>query len=189
MKATLPSMKTRSAAVASARCDTGDDTTDGRTILKKAKRRTAQTPLNRTMSYKFQPLINRLVEKKGLEKADAEALYNDMLRFLYLCGTTAKTLAPSERIDLAWHEFLLFTREYQNFCRRMFGFFIHHNPRESGKRPVPSDGNSVIQDTLVAARAAFGDLSPNWDFPKSADFGCNYNCARCSTPSTSCDDA
>lgn len=155
---------------------------------KNRKHRTAKTPINRVMAYSFPPLIDRLVEKKGLERSDAEALYTDMLRFLYLCGTTEKTMAPSERIDLAWHEFLLFTRPYQAFCRRMFGFFIHHNPRESGKRPVPSEGASVIQDTLAAARAAFGELSGNWDFPKAADFTCNYNCARCSTPSTSCED-
>jgi hypothetical protein len=143
--------------------------------------RIAKTPVNRIMSYRFQPLIDRLVDKKGMVRSDAELLYIDMLRFLYLCGSTTKTMAPSEKIDLAWHEFLLFTREYQNFCQRMFGFFIHHNPRESGKRPSPASGVSVIQDTLAAGRAAFGTLSQNWEFTKAA------NCVKCSTPSTSCD--
>ncbi len=171
------------------RCDSGDDTTEGRTILKKKRARSAKTPLNKVMAYRFEPLIERLVEKKGMSLTEATALYEDTLRFLYLCGTTPRALAPSERIDLAWHEFLLFTREYQNFCRRMFGFFIHHNPRESGKRPKPDGASSVIKDTISAAKVTFGDLSANWDFPKPANFTCNYNCVNCSTPSTSCDDA
>jgi hypothetical protein len=149
----------------------------------KRKHRTADVPLNRVMAYRFEPLIVRLVEKKGFERAEAENLYTDMLRFLYLCGTVGKTLAPSERVDLVWHEFLLFTREYQNFCRSMFGFFVHHNPVESGKRPAPKKGKSVVATTLKAARETFGELSPNWNFPGAS----SYNCVKCSTPSTSCD--
>lgn len=150
-------------------------------------RRCQSIPLNRIMSYRFKPLIDRLVTKKGMRISEAEGLYKDMLRFLYLCGTVEKVLAPSERIDLAWHEFLLFTKEYQRFCSKMFGFFVHHNPRESGKRPAPRNGESVIRNTLDAAHESFGELSSNWEFPGVKSFGCNYNCARCSTPSTSCD--
>lgn len=153
------------------------------------RHRSRDVPLNRIMGYRFQPLIDRLVEKKGLKRREADDLYLDLMRFMFLCGTVRKVLAPSERIDLAWHEFLLFTKEYQRFCSRMFGFFIHHNPRESGKRPLPRNGESVIRNTLVAARKTFGDLSPNWQFPGVKSFGCNYSCARCSTPSTSCENS
>lgn len=156
-------------------------------VARRTKRRAP--PLNHVMAYRFQPLISRLVEKKGIPRGEAEGLYTDMLRFLFLCGTVSKVLAPSERIDLAWHEFLLFTKEYHRFCQRMFGFFIHHNPRESGKRPPPTNGESVIRNTLTFARATFGDLSANWEFPGVKAFGCNYNCARCSTPSTNCQTA
>ena len=149
--------------------------------------RTANVPLNKVMSYRFEPLINRLVEKKSLERMDAETLYVDMLRFLYLCGTDGKVLAPSERIDLAWHEFLLFTREYQRFCRSMFGFFVHHNPVESGKRPVTTASESPVSNTLTAARKVFGGLSKNWRYPGMKGAFCSgYNCAKCSTPSTNC---
>lgn len=163
------------------------DAADAKTVRAKTRRRISAVPLNKVMNYRFEPLIGRLVDKKGLLRQEAENLYTDMLRFMFLCGTVGKTLAPSERIDLAWHEFLLFTREYQRFCRSMFGFFVHHNPVESGKRPKPSEGSSVIKDTLAAGREAFGDLSANWEFPGASAFCSGYNCAKCSTPSTSCD--
>src|SRR6185436_10599288 len=187
---TKPNPKNANCQASCERCESFvKDAKDNRNTRAAKQRRTTKVPLNRLMSYRFEPLIARLVEKKALARKKAEDLYTDLLRFLFLCGTVGKTLAPSERIDLAWHEFLLFTREYQRFCRLMFGFFIHHNPVEAGKRPKPGSGKSVIKDTLEAAHAVFGDLSVNWSFPRVAAncLGGNYNCARCSTPSTSCD--
>jgi hypothetical protein len=35
---------------------------------------------------------------------------------------------PSRVADELWHEFILYTREYQRFCRRAFGGFMHHSP-------------------------------------------------------------
>ena len=38
---------------------------------------------------------------------------------------------PSKVVDAAWHEFILYTRLYQNFCQQAFGQFLHHTPVES----------------------------------------------------------
>jgi hypothetical protein len=35
---------------------------------------------------------------------------------------------PSQAADGLWHEFILFTRNYQNFCDDAFGRFLHHTP-------------------------------------------------------------
>ncbi len=35
---------------------------------------------------------------------------------------------PSKIVDVAWHEFILRTREYTNFCQRAFGAYLHHTP-------------------------------------------------------------
>lgn len=35
---------------------------------------------------------------------------------------------PSQVVDDLWHEFILYTRNYQVFCRRAFGRFLHHTP-------------------------------------------------------------
>lgn len=43
---------------------------------------------------------------------------------------------PSQVVDVAWHEFILFTREYANFCSKAFGRFIHHTPAEAMKSQV-----------------------------------------------------
>ena len=35
---------------------------------------------------------------------------------------------PSQVADDLWHEFILYTRNYDAFCRRAFGRFMHHTP-------------------------------------------------------------
>ncbi|MCK6388844.1 MAG: hypothetical protein L6Q65_14785 [Zoogloea sp.] len=37
---------------------------------------------------------------------------------------------PSQAVDVAWHEFILFTRGYQAFCSAVLGRFLHHTPAE-----------------------------------------------------------
>jgi hypothetical protein len=35
---------------------------------------------------------------------------------------------PSQIADDLWHEFILFTRNYEAFCTKAFGRFLHHTP-------------------------------------------------------------
>lgn len=35
---------------------------------------------------------------------------------------------PSHAVDKAWHEFILLTKNYADFCEKAFGKFLHHTP-------------------------------------------------------------
>ncbi|MBL8511476.1 MAG: hypothetical protein JNM52_07505 [Betaproteobacteria bacterium] len=35
---------------------------------------------------------------------------------------------PSQAADDLWHEFILYTRHYHDFCQKAFGGFLHHTP-------------------------------------------------------------
>jgi hypothetical protein len=35
---------------------------------------------------------------------------------------------PSQVVDDLWHEFILYTRDYDKFCKGAFGQFLHHTP-------------------------------------------------------------
>lgn len=43
---------------------------------------------------------------------------------------------PSQAVDEAWHEFILMTRSYHDFCRRTLGRFLHHVPAEAMRSPT-----------------------------------------------------
>ncbi|MGL4241661.1 MAG: glycine-rich domain-containing protein [Beijerinckiaceae bacterium] len=46
----------------------------------------------------------------------------------YLRGGRRNVSMPSEAADVLWHEFILYTKEYQAFCDKAFGQFLHHTP-------------------------------------------------------------
>ncbi|HEU4780115.1 MAG TPA: hypothetical protein VFS58_09555 [Steroidobacteraceae bacterium] len=46
----------------------------------------------------------------------------------YLKSGCQRVAMPSQAADDLWHEFILFTRDYQLFCDIAFGQFLHHTP-------------------------------------------------------------
>lgn len=67
------------------------------------------------------------------------ALVMDGLREYFLISLMANrrmVSMPSKVVDVAWHEFILFTKNYQQFCRAAFGRFLHHTPSEAMRTPT-----------------------------------------------------
>jgi hypothetical protein len=46
----------------------------------------------------------------------------------YLLSGRKPVSMPSQAADELWHEFILYTRQYQQFCNAAFGRFLHHAP-------------------------------------------------------------
>src|SRR5262245_56245792 len=90
--------------------------------------------------YLAEKLVNLRV---AATTAEAELLFDEVKRHLFLALTLQDRTLPifSRRIDEAWQQFILFTREYHDFCQRFAGHYLHHSPRESanggsGARPL-----------------------------------------------------
>lgn len=132
------------------------------------------------MAYSHPSLINRLQEKRQISEIEAEELFDDTKRFLYLCAESSVPMSPPPAIDDCWHHFILFTRDYARFCTEFFGVFLHHRPRYLND--PPADG-SHSTNSLVAAKRKFGKLSKNWDYPIEVTGNCDKcsNCERCSS--------
>ena len=113
------------------------------------------------MGFMFPDLIDRMVEKYGWTKTEAELVFEDTKRFLYLCGTGTQVVAPSPKIDEVWHNFILYTEDYLAFCKTQFGRFIHHRPRRKSDAPSKRD---LVHETLSLAQATFGHLSTAWNY-------------------------
>lgn len=115
------------------------------------------------LAYEFPDLVDRIGKEMSLPAGEAQALFKDILQFLYVCGThqsKRNPFYPPRLIDEAWHTFLLFTREYDAFCRFHFGVFIHHSPVTPSNRARHKDTPKNLVFPL--ARQIFGELSENW---------------------------
>lgn len=54
--------------------------------------------------------------------------YRELIRYLLAASQCREDLTPSAVVDDAWHNFILFTKLYEPWCKEHFGIFIHHVP-------------------------------------------------------------
>lgn len=70
--------------------------------------------------------------------------------FLMVLNNKGKSIAmPSQCVDVAWHEFILCTKDYATFCENAFGKFLHHTPTESMKSATEST-NGILNSWQFA---------------------------------------
>lgn len=76
-------------------------------------------------------LFKKLHEKRPEIDPRHHPLVARALRQFFLCHLKSGrqfVSMPSQVVDDLWHEFILYTRDYQRFCNRAFGAFMHHTP-------------------------------------------------------------
>ena len=92
----------------------------------------------------------------------------EVLRFLGLVASAEGRLTPSEMVDRGWHELILCTRTYSEFCQCHFGRMMHHEPGGD-----EGDNRRQFKETLRLYRAYFGAPPPRfWHEPESPCGAC-----------------
>ncbi|WEB43779.1 hypothetical protein MOV08_33900 [Streptomyces yunnanensis] len=122
-------------------------------------------------------LIQSVRESHWTELTDdlGERGVDQMLAFLATSAGTDTKLAPSLRVDLFWHAFVLLTKPYADFCAAL-GSFVHHVPVRGSHSPA--EGRAVLARTKEAIRAAGYQIDPEfWPSESSAD--CSADCSQC----------
>ncbi len=83
----------------------------------------------RAIDFNIHNVTSRYMEKFGVSQEIAELHERECKRYLFLCSKfRGEGLGMRGPVDDYWHTFLLFTKEYQSFCKGVAGFFIHHVP-------------------------------------------------------------
>lgn len=102
----------------------------------------------------FERLVARIIVDEQIERQLAERIMDQALAFLMACaGNPGKHLSPSKLIDIGWHTFILYTREYAAFCDKIAGYFIHHVP-EDEKTASTEPAEQALPRSVEAIRAA-----------------------------------
>jgi hypothetical protein len=86
------------------------------------------------------------------------------LREYFLVALTARrrmVSMPSKVIDVAWHEFILFTRSYQVFCLVTLGHFLHHTPSEAMRTPTRAQDGIKRAWRLSCKREGINPSTPS----------------------------
>lgn len=86
-----------------------------------------KTPLPEALFIKFKRLYPQYSDHEVLE------IESGLRDFFKLCILDKEHIIfmPSKCVDDLWHQFILFTNEYHDYCNKVFGNYLHHHPSVS----------------------------------------------------------
>lgn len=99
--------------------------------------------LEDVLKYRNERVVLSFLRGSALSRERAERLFLETLKWLWLCRVHELEASrgaidgiphhlaiypPMKLIDEMWHAFILCTAEYDEFCSRYLGSFIHHEP-------------------------------------------------------------
>ncbi len=84
-------------------------------------------------------VIERFAMRNDISIETSIRLHQIVVEFLDKEGTNS----PNPLIDEVWHEFILHTKIYKNFCIERYGKYINHNPTS-----MKSKGDGKILNLL-----------------------------------------
>ena len=76
-------------------------------------------------------LLDKLAKRRPQFDLKQRALVAHALRqffIVYLRANGRYVSMPSQAVDDLWHEFILYTKAYRDYCRQAFGRFFDHTP-------------------------------------------------------------
>lgn len=110
-------------------------------------------------------LDKRLSMKHGeLDPAQKQQVFDALADYFQLCRMTGgkrMVSMPSQVVDDAWHEFILFTRNYATFCQRGLGRFLHHIPAEAMTTPTLAQNGIKRAWRLACKREGINPKKPD----------------------------
>lgn len=102
------------------------------------------SPLSEVLKFTHQKVIESFARNHNVSEKKACLLFEDMLRYLWLSKkheldrihkkddpALAFQFVMHEEmrdIDNMWHNFILYTHDYIDFCNHYFGEYLHHIP-------------------------------------------------------------
>lgn len=109
--------------------------------------------LDQLLQYQNPAVLKLYIQNYPDNTLTAEQAFTETLKYLWLSKKHAIDLIenannddfPSQcfmprsmrEIDEMWHEFILFTKDYTEFCTRYFGEYMHHLPNIFDNMPRP----------------------------------------------------
>ncbi|WP_207925872.1 glycine-rich domain-containing protein [Actinocrispum wychmicini] len=102
--------------------------------------------------------------------------------FLKVCADNPDGhFRPSQEVDKGWHQFILNTVDYAEFCERVAGRFLHHVPDEfTPPRADHADTVAALAPTVAALEeAGFEVDSELWATASGRCSQCHSGCTNC----------
>jgi hypothetical protein len=124
-------------------------------------KRIKQNRLALLKDYDFPTSCYAAVQQRYLQLTaeQIELAFEQLRLFFEVClmysspSSSIPVAMPSKIVDSCWHAFICETREYQDFCKSMFGDFLHHDSKpDTSFRLVDLSVNDIKNDKNTTAQ-------------------------------------
>ncbi len=102
----------------------------------------------------------KIARKHGWKRSFALKAISEYKKFVYLGVVSNFHVTPSKIIDVVWHEHLLFTRAYRQFCEEVIAYQFDHNPELIPMADETGRFNAQYLDTIDFYVSEFGFKPP-----------------------------
>lgn len=128
--------------------------------------------------YPFAQVKEKLLLEGEIPPDAIDEAISEFRKYLLLVALGHKSVAMvSREVDTVWHTFILFTKDYAQFSKEAFGFFLHHQPSIPSQPIDPSSRQRFVD----AYHQEFGDLPKIWaaglESDPKGDGCCGEDCA------------
>lgn len=117
------------------------------------------------LDYQAPFLIEKLLKERIVDTAtEAELLFREVKRYIVLAYEDPSLVwrMHSLRVDEAWHQFILFTAQYVDYCQRFFGRYVHHAPSNAPASELAvSRPTASFSNFQARYRELFGEDLPD----------------------------
>jgi len=138
--------------------------------MNEVQSRPTRMPVDEVLRYSNPRVIERHLQDCHVSPETAARRFDGLKQFMLVAAVMPGRKVTSPDIDAMWHTFLLFTKDYRQFCTDYLGTFIEHEPFESAA-PWAYDR------TREQALALVGSLDKElWPLQGKAD--CSSGCGE-----------
>src|SRR3954465_5077392 len=91
--------------------------------------------LKKALAYRNDDIVYEFTLNYVATLRQSKELFEETKKWIWLCAVAKAKGAPEPIIhhellalDYMWHQFVLFTREYHEYCHGLAASYIHHAP-------------------------------------------------------------
>lgn len=90
-------------------------------------------------------VTKRFAEEQQLSPEIAAQYEKEFKKFILLKFAQKRRYGMNGKVDDYWHTFIVHTEEYQEFCDKLFGRFLHHRPASDSQAKNSMEGLSYFR--------------------------------------------
>ena len=130
-------------------------------------------------AFPMDRILARYCREQNISVEAARSHEHELKRYLVLRVLNPNLRFPmaSGPVDELWHNFLLFTQEYAEFCKQVGGSFIHHFPGP----PYPSESDVAeaqydFDRFIEVYEQTYNEIPPQQLWPRIGQPGVLWSC-------------